>query len=149
MVAVSIGTMKMKEMSYTGYVIDLLEGLKVINSVFKLYNSLHYSLLLYKSLLSNPTVLDEIQQTHESTDGVMRDICDGEYVKRHPLFNKFKKALQFILYYDDIEVCNPLGSSAGIHKLGKIMSSCTCTVVWEILAGIFSQCDSISMWSCM
>ena len=51
----------------------------------------------------------------------MRDICDGSFVKNHPLFQHHPTALQFILYYDDIEVCNPLGSSAGIHKLGKIL----------------------------
>ena len=56
---------------------------------------------------------------HKSCDNVMRDVCDGSYVKDHQLFHKYPTALQFILYYDDIEVCNPLGSSAGIHKLGK------------------------------
>ena len=27
-------------------------------------------------------------------------------------------ALQLTLYYDDLEVCNPFGSKAKIHKLG-------------------------------
>lgn len=29
-------------------------------------------------------------------------------------------ALAFVLYYDDIEVANPLGSRAGTHKLGNV-----------------------------
>lgn len=29
------------------------------------------------------------------------------------------QALQIIMYHDDVEVCNPLGSYRGVHKLGK------------------------------
>ena len=50
----------------------------------------------------------------------MRDFCDGEFFKQHPIFSHHKNALQIILYYDDIEVANPLGSRAGNHKLGKV-----------------------------
>ena len=45
-------------------------------------------------------------------------------------FSNHPTALQFILYYDDIEVCNPLGSSAGIHKLGKILCQCVYSEVY-------------------
>lgn len=38
----------------------------------------------------------------------------------HPLFSKDPSGLQIMLYYDDVEVCNPLGSKAKIHKLGKL-----------------------------
>ena len=58
---------------------------------------------------------------HTSSDAVMRDICDGSFVKNHTLFQRYPNALQFIIYYDDIEVCNPLGSSAGTHKLGTVV----------------------------
>ena len=57
---------------------------------------------------------------HRSSDGVMRDICDGMCVKNHTLFQKYPNALQVIIYYDDIEICNPLGSSAGNQKLGAV-----------------------------
>jgi hypothetical protein len=30
-------------------------------------------------------------------------------------------ALQIVLYYDDIEVTNPIGSHRNIHKLGGLM----------------------------
>ena len=39
----------------------------------------------------------------------------------HPLFSSHRQALQIHFYYDDVEVCNPLGSKAKIHKLGKKM----------------------------
>lgn len=63
-------------------------------------------------------MLEEVQLPH-GTDDVMTDFCDGQYIKDNPFFLKYPSALQFILYYDDIEVCNPLGASAGVHKLGE------------------------------
>jgi len=39
------------------------------------------------------------------------------YYKSHPLF-KNKNNLRIILYYDDLEMCNALGDSAGIYKGG-------------------------------
>ena len=47
-----------------------------------------------------------------------KDFCDGKYLKNHPLYSKFKNALQIQIYYDDFETSNPLGSKQGIHKLG-------------------------------
>ena len=35
-------------------------------------------------------------------------------------FNNYSNAIQLIMYYDEIEVCNPLGAKKGIHKLGKL-----------------------------
>ena len=29
-------------------------------------------------------------------------------------------ALQIMLFYDELELCNPLGSSTKVHKLGKL-----------------------------
>ena len=72
-----------------------------------------------KGLLSNPAVREEIQFNHCNAGGRMNDICDGDYFQQHPLFQQYPSALQFIIYYDDIEVCNALGASAGVHKLGK------------------------------
>ena len=62
---------------------------------------------------------DEISSRPISCDGVMRDISDGNFVRQHPVFSQQSDALQFLLYYDDIEVCNPLGAKAGKHKLGN------------------------------
>ena len=68
---------------------------------------------------------EELSSCHTSCDGVMRDICDGEFVRNHPIFSQHSHALQFLLYYDDIEVCNPLGAKAGKHKLGEQMIKLT------------------------
>ena len=67
--------------------------------------------------MSNSYYLSEVSKVHSSDDISMRDINDVTYYKNNPLFVKFSSALQIVIYYDDIEVCNPLGSSAGVHKL--------------------------------
>ena len=48
----------------------------------------------------------------------LEDYCDGESFKVHPLFSRHKESLQILFYYDEVEICNPLGSSRGKHKLG-------------------------------
>lgn len=70
--------------------------------------------------MSNPSVRQEVYHSHCSTDGVLRDFCDASFIKSHLVFNTHPDALQFILFYDDIEVANPLGAKAGVHKLGAI-----------------------------
>lgn len=55
---------------------------------------------------------------HQRSDGLLSDYCDGSVYKSHPLFSQNHQGLQIIAYYDDVEVCNPLGSKAKKHKLG-------------------------------
>lgn len=57
-------------------------------------------------------------------EGFLSDFCDGSLYKNHPLFSSATEDdetlyLQFIMYYDDVEVNNPLGSHRGKHKLGN------------------------------
>ena len=49
----------------------------------------------------------------------MSDFTDGQYFKSHPVFTLYKDGLQIFFYFDDLEVCNPLGSKRKIHKLSK------------------------------
>ena len=46
-----------------------------------------------------------------------------ETFRNHWAFSKYPDALQFIMYYDEIEVANPLGAKAGKHKLGMVTYS--------------------------
>lgn len=55
------------------------------------------------------------QQDHQ----LMGDYCDGTAYKTHSLYSSCPQALQIMAYYDDLEVCNPLGSRAKKHKLGE------------------------------
>ena len=51
----------------------------------------------------------------------MEDYCDGEAFKSHPLFSLHASALQILFYFDEVEVCNPIGTKAKIHKLGTYL----------------------------
>ena len=55
---------------------------------------------------------------HCSTDSSLRDFCDGSLFKEQEFFRQYPTALQIFLYYDDLEICNPLGSNVKKHKLG-------------------------------
>ena len=63
--------------------------------------------------------LFKIENPHTSTDGLLRDFCDGENHRTHPLFSLKQTSLQIMLYYDDLEICNVLGSRVNKHKLGN------------------------------
>ena len=54
---------------------------------------------------------------HRSFDR-LRDYCDGEAFASHTIVSSDETAIQIQLYYDDIDVCNPIGSKSVIHKLG-------------------------------
>lgn len=58
-------------------------------------------------------------QGHQRNDELIKDYCDGSQFREHPLFSQDKRHLQIVLYYDDVEVCNPLGSRVKKHKLGE------------------------------
>ena len=52
-----------------------------------------------------------------SCEGVYYDICDGTIYKDNEYFKVYKNALAIIIYHDDVEICNALGSKSGKHKL--------------------------------
>ena len=55
---------------------------------------------------------------HQRHDGIVEDFCDTVHAKAHPIFGRDKTALQLLLFYDELEVCNPIGSSRKKHKIG-------------------------------
>ena len=50
----------------------------------------------------------------------LEDFCDGKKAKTNPLFSVDSTALQLLLYFDEVEVCNPIGDARCIQKLGKL-----------------------------
>ena len=54
-------------------------------------------------------------QQHHRDDGLIGDFRDGELFRKH---KDSSKLLQLVVYFDEVEVCNPLAVHAGIHKLG-------------------------------
>ena len=53
-------------------------------------------------------------------DGIIEDFCDGATFRNHAFFSQDPEALQIIGYYDELEVCNPLGSHIKKHKVGVV-----------------------------
>ena len=51
----------------------------------------------------------------------MEDYCDGNRFKSHPLFSTDPYALQIIAFYDELELCNPLGTHIKKHKLAIVL----------------------------
>ena len=77
-----------------------------------------------------------MENTHQRVDGIISDFCDGDVYKNHPLFSRDPRAIQILLYYDDVEVVNPLGSKTSKHKFGKltvILSSGLYEILYEMM----------------
>ena len=71
-----------------------------------------------QQLLSNPKICDlVIRQHRQCKEGVLYDICDGECLKGNPIFQQNTNGLQIVIYHDEVDVCNPLGSHVGKHKI--------------------------------
>nr|XP_054920824.1 uncharacterized protein LOC126518477 [Dermacentor andersoni] len=58
-------------------------------------------------------------ETGEGCSTLLRDVCDGTYYQEHSIFRNAnsRKLIMLQLYFDDFEICNPLGSKRGRHKL--------------------------------
>ena len=76
-----------------------------------------------KSLLSDSSIMDEVEQCplRVRSDGLIEDYCDGNRFKSHPLFSKDPRALQIIAFFDELELCNPLGTHVKKRKLAIVL----------------------------
>ena len=66
--------------------------------------------------ISDPLILNEVLNGHESTDGVMRDFCDGDYIRNLQVAGN-KPCLQFLINTDSVEITNPIGAHVKKHKI--------------------------------
>lgn len=78
---------------------------------------------LIESLYNLPKFCFWLEHTHNSQDNLMKDICDGQYISNSPLFERNSNALQILLYNDDIEIVNPLGTHVKKHKITLFYAS--------------------------
>ena len=71
-----------------------------------------------KQFLSDKTIAKLIFRKPNTCDNeIFYDICDGDFFRNDGLFIDHEDALIIIIYHDALEVCNPLGSHAGTHKI--------------------------------
>ncbi|KAK3920433.1 Zinc finger protein 75A [Frankliniella fusca] len=71
-----------------------------------------------KNILSNKKTRRNIFKDRISMDGVIRSYVDGAKFKDHPFLQRHGNVLHILLYYDELEIANSLGSKTIIHKLG-------------------------------
>lgn len=72
-------------------------------------------------LISMPEVWHWLTQSHRSRDGIMRDICDGSCMREMVAELGVNGIyLELILYMDEIEIVNPIGSHVKKHKVTMI-----------------------------
>lgn len=70
-------------------------------------------------ILEIPGILQAMLEWQRRDGDAIQDVFDGEFCKTHPLFQN-EVSIPLVIYQDDCEVVNPLGSKTGIHKLGLI-----------------------------
>jgi len=71
-------------------------------------------------LLRDLTINKQVENPHAHTDGKIEDFCDATLFKQCPLFSKNPLALEIIAYYDELELCNALGSHVKKQKVGIV-----------------------------
>ena len=88
----------LKEMSHLGYIVPFEASLK--------------------NLLEMPEVWHHVENPHfTDSSEFLFDVCDGKYIRAHPLFSRNSRALQIVVNTDDLEIVNPLGSHVKKHKI--------------------------------
>lgn len=74
---------------------------------------------LLKCILESKGFMKTMNEHRPSQDGVMRDFHDGIFCKEHEFFSK-ENTIKLLLFVDDCEIANPLGSKAGLHKITMV-----------------------------
>ena len=69
-----------------------------------------------RKLFENTNLFDWLKALKPSKDGFLHSYIDGQVFANHALYSNNHQALQ--LYYDEVEVVNPLGSKTKIHEVG-------------------------------
>lgn len=73
-----------------------------------------------KNWLSNERIQHMVLSPPEcmhGDEGFLVDFCCGDILRQHDVLMN-GNTLPLILYYDEIDVCNPIGTRASVHKLG-------------------------------
>ncbi len=87
----------------------------------------HYVPILstIEQLLNDNSIIEHLEgfPSRIRNDGVIEDFCDANVFKNHPLFSRDPEALQIIGYFDELEVCNPLGTHVKKHKVGDTLGN--------------------------
>ena len=67
--------------------------------------------------LNLPEVRAEITNVHESDNKLMKNYCDGQYIKENGFIQSHAPCLQFTLNTDSLEVVKPIGAHVNNTRL--------------------------------
>lgn len=96
-----------------------------------------------KVLLLNPKYRHEVfKEKIQPQNGILNDIDDGTIVHTHPLLSLQGNSLKIVLYFDDVELCNPIGTRRLIHKVGLFYYS-----VMNLEPKFRSRLESINLYA--
>jgi hypothetical protein len=86
---------------------------KIIKETFQ-----YFSIIKTLSSLFKFTKIGQIVKTEKKSPFEnCASYKDGSEFATHPFLQKFKDAIRINLYYDDIEVANPIGSQSAVYKI--------------------------------
>lgn len=71
-----------------------------------------------KVLLNNEDIKKFFTSDIKINNNAYTHFVDGDIYKNNSFFQNNNNAIQLQLFFDEFEVCNPLGSKTGVHKLG-------------------------------
>ena len=86
--------------------------------------------------------ISQVLNPHVRQDNLSGDFCDGTAYKKHSLFPVDQTAFQINLYYDELEIVNPLGGKIGKHKLGKVCYKLLLILIL-ITVNVFFNCNCL------
>ncbi|XP_030248211.1 uncharacterized protein LOC115566456 isoform X2 [Sparus aurata] len=86
-----------------------------------------------QEIVKNKDIAEGILSSCSNSTGYIKSIFDGKFYKQKDFYAGEDKRLSIILYVDDFEVCNPLGTSRKKHKI---------TAIYWVLANLQSELQS-------
>lgn len=89
------------------------------------HTAVHVPILeMIQKIFNHTDILDKIKETKVAQNGHYVSHQDGLYFKENTFLSSDELKITLILYIDDLEIANPLGTSRKIHKI--------CSVYWTL-----------------
>lgn len=89
------------------------------------HTAVHVPILeMIQKIFNHTDILDKLKETKVAQNGHYVSHQDGLYFKENTFLSSDELKIPLILYIDDLEIANPLGTSRKIHKI--------CSVYWTL-----------------
>ena len=96
-----------------------------------------------KTLLEDDTYIKQkLEDGYFPENGVYKDVRDGEYFKSNRFFQANPEAVPLLMFQDELEIANPLGSGKTKHKMNM-----TYFTTYEVQSALRSKIQSVQLVS--